>query len=72
MSHFGAAITFAFNSAVVSIVDITVMTVILYFLLPETKGVPIEETGLLWRKHKFWRRIVRESNDAEESLLEER
>ncbi|KAL8142998.1 hypothetical protein V2J09_016030, partial [Rumex salicifolius] len=55
-----------------STIKITVMAVILYFLLTETKGVPIEETSLLWRKHKFWRRIVYESNDAEKSLLEER
>uniref|UniRef100_A0A7N0T1B3 Major facilitator superfamily (MFS) profile domain-containing protein n=1 Tax=Kalanchoe fedtschenkoi TaxID=63787 RepID=A0A7N0T1B3_KALFE len=37
---------------------ITVMTVFVYLFLPETKGVPIEEMILLWKKHWFWRRVV--------------
>lgn len=37
---------------------VTVMTVFVYLFLPETKGVPIEEMILLWRKHWFWKRIV--------------
>ncbi|CAK9226901.1 unnamed protein product [Sphagnum troendelagicum] len=35
-----------------------IMTVSVYFFLPETKGVPIEEMSLLWRSHWFWRRFV--------------
>ncbi|KAL5201746.1 hypothetical protein ABZP36_036100 [Zizania latifolia] len=34
---------------------IIVMTV---FVLPETKGVPIEETVLLCRKHWFWKKVM--------------
>ncbi|XP_038976492.1 sugar transport protein 7-like [Phoenix dactylifera] len=37
---------------------ITIMTVFVYFFVPETKGVPIEEMILLWRKHWFWKRMV--------------
>lgn len=37
---------------------ITIMTIFVYFFLPETKGVPIEEMILLWRKHWFWKKIV--------------
>ncbi|XP_072980071.1 sugar transport protein 7-like [Typha angustifolia] len=37
---------------------ITVMTVFVYVFLPETKGVPIEEMVLLWRKHWFWKRVM--------------
>lgn len=44
---------------------ITVMTIFVYFFLPETKGVPIEEMIFLWRKHWFWKRIVPESPEAE-------
>ncbi|KAL9667942.1 hypothetical protein QQ045_002312 [Rhodiola kirilowii] len=46
---------------------ITVMTVFVYLFLPETKGVPIEEMILLWKKHWFWSRIVpqHEENDPE-------
>ncbi|GAB2210663.1 hypothetical protein Droror1_Dr00015941 [Drosera rotundifolia] len=39
---------------------ITIMTIFVYFFLPETKGVPIEEMILLWRKHWFWKKIVPE------------
>lgn len=37
---------------------ITLMTLFVWFFLPETKGVPIEEMVFLWRKHWFWRRVV--------------
>ncbi|VAI32810.1 unnamed protein product [Triticum turgidum subsp. durum] len=37
---------------------ITVMTVFVYIFLPETKGVPIEEMVLLWRKHWFWKKVM--------------
>uniref|UniRef100_A0A0E0B2Y5 Major facilitator superfamily (MFS) profile domain-containing protein n=2 Tax=Oryza glumipatula TaxID=40148 RepID=A0A0E0B2Y5_9ORYZ len=37
---------------------ITVMTVFVHVFLPETKGVPIEEMVLLWRKHWFWKKVM--------------
>lgn len=44
---------------------IVIMTLFIYFLLPETKQVPIEEIYLLWEQHWFWKKIVR--NDAPEA-----
>nr|XP_043629105.1 sugar transport protein 7-like [Erigeron canadensis] len=41
---------------------ITVMTIFVYILLPETKGVPIEEMMLMWQKHWFWKKIVLEKS----------
>nr|CAD1837248.1 unnamed protein product [Ananas comosus var. bracteatus] len=35
-----------------------VMTAFVYLLLPETKNLPIEQIGLVWREHWFWKRIV--------------
>ncbi|XP_050207493.1 sugar carrier protein A [Mercurialis annua] len=45
----------------------TVMTVFVYFFLPETKGVPIEEMIFLWRKHWFWKKILPGEAEVDES-----
>ncbi|KAH9616174.1 hypothetical protein KSS87_023925 [Heliosperma pusillum] len=37
---------------------ILIMTSFVYFFLPETKQVPIEEVIFLWRKHWYWRNYV--------------
>lgn len=37
---------------------VVIMTLFIYFFLPETKNVPIEEMIYVWRKHWFWKRIV--------------
>ncbi|CAN6172401.1 unnamed protein product [Urochloa humidicola] len=37
---------------------LAVMTAFVYLLLPETKGVPIEEVARVWREHWFWSRVV--------------
>ncbi|KAL6606241.1 hypothetical protein ACP70R_041894 [Stipagrostis hirtigluma subsp. patula] len=34
------------------------MTAFVYLLLPETKGVPIEQVAGVWREHWFWSRVV--------------
>ncbi|KAK7411626.1 hypothetical protein VNO78_03061 [Psophocarpus tetragonolobus] len=42
---------------------ITIMTIFVYFFLPETKGIPIEEMSYMWRKHWFWKRICLTTDD---------
>jgi hypothetical protein len=42
---------------------VVIMTVSVYFFLPETKGVPIEEMMLMWRSHWFWKRVVPPEDD---------
>ncbi|KAJ1276128.1 hypothetical protein BS78_05G190300, partial [Paspalum vaginatum] len=37
---------------------IVVMTGFVYWFLPETKGMPIEEVGEVWSEHWFWGRVV--------------
>ncbi|KAK1308041.1 Sugar transport protein 1 [Acorus calamus] len=37
---------------------VVVMTIFIYYFLPETKNVPIEEMALVWKKHWFWKRYV--------------
>ena len=48
--EFGTYIFFAFW--------VFVMTLYVIFFLPETKGVPIEEMGILWRRHWFWSKVI--------------
>ncbi|KAJ7973811.1 Sugar transport protein [Quillaja saponaria] len=42
---------------------IFIMSSFIYFLLPETKQIPIEEIHLLWKEHWFWKNIVRDEED---------
>ncbi|KAL3624954.1 Transcription factor stp1 [Castilleja foliolosa] len=43
---------------------VIVMTVFIYFFLPETKNIPIEEMVGVWKEHWFWSRFVGEANYA--------
>jgi len=47
---FGLFIFFAFF--------VVVMTFFVYFMLPETKGIPIEEMSKVWKGHPYWSRFV--------------
>ncbi|KAG6782733.1 hypothetical protein POTOM_012147 [Populus tomentosa] len=44
-------------------VCVIVMSIVIYKLLPETKGVPIEEMTTVWRHHPHWSKYFYE-NDA--------
>ncbi|GAB4831093.1 Transcription factor stp1 [Ancistrocladus abbreviatus] len=37
---------------------VVIMTIFVYFLLPETRGVPIEEMAIVWKNHPFWGRFM--------------
>lgn len=41
---------------------VLIMTIFIYFLLPETKGVPIEEMGRVWKEHRYWGKYSRNDN----------
>ncbi|CAA7023454.1 unnamed protein product [Microthlaspi erraticum] len=41
-------------------VMVLIMTIFIYFLLPETRGVPIEEMGRVWKDHRFWGKYARD------------
>uniref|UniRef100_A0A7N0ZU49 Major facilitator superfamily (MFS) profile domain-containing protein n=1 Tax=Kalanchoe fedtschenkoi TaxID=63787 RepID=A0A7N0ZU49_KALFE len=46
---------------------VVVMSCFIFFLLPETKQVPIEEIYMLWDNHWFWKNIVKEDADEEKA-----
>ncbi|GMN50921.1 hypothetical protein TIFTF001_020073 [Ficus carica] len=37
---------------------VVIMSIFVYFFLPETKGIPIEEMNQIWRNHWYWKRFV--------------
>ncbi|KAL8507483.1 hypothetical protein ACS0TY_018139 [Phlomoides rotata] len=37
---------------------VIVMTIFIYVFLPETKNIPIEEMGMVWKQHWFWARFM--------------
>ncbi|XP_071709232.1 sugar carrier protein C-like [Rutidosis leptorrhynchoides] len=37
---------------------VVAMTLFIYFFLPETKGIPIEDMSGIWKKHWYWKRYV--------------
>ncbi|KAL8130406.1 hypothetical protein V2J09_019561 [Rumex salicifolius] len=41
---------------------VMVMSVFVFFLIPETKGVPIEEMNIVWKNHPFWGRFIPDSD----------
>lgn len=49
---------------------VTIMTIFVYFFLPETKNVPIDEMTRVWREHWFWRRIVPVEDDDRHPKLD--
>lgn len=52
LCHLKAGIFFFFAAWVL------LMSVFVYFFLPETKGIPIEKMDKIWGKHWFWKRFV--------------
>lgn len=42
---------------------VMVMTIFVYFLLPETKNIPIEQMEKVWMGHWFWKKIIAETNE---------
>ncbi|XP_027111674.2 sugar carrier protein C [Coffea arabica] len=41
---------------------VLIMTIFIYFFLPETKNIPIEEMHMVWKQHWFWSRYVTEAD----------
>ncbi|KAL0400966.1 UNVERIFIED_CONTAM: Hexose carrier protein HEX6 [Sesamum latifolium] len=66
LCHFKSGIFFFFAAWVV------VMSLFIYFLLPETKNIPIEKMEKIWREHFFWKRVIGESayGETEDKKIE--
>ncbi|KAI5084000.1 hypothetical protein GOP47_0000169 [Adiantum capillus-veneris] len=44
---------------------VLVMGIAAFFLLPETKGLPIEDVDSVWRNHRVWRTLLPPLTEAE-------
>lgn len=62
LCHFKFGLFLFFGSFVV------IMTIFVYKLVPETKGIPIEEMSRVWQKHPIWSRYVQEPSTLPKSL----
>ncbi|KAH7858780.1 hypothetical protein Vadar_027932 [Vaccinium darrowii] len=40
------------------------MSIVIKFFLPETKGIPIEEMAGAWTTHWFWKRFVTKNDNT--------
>ncbi|KAI4314038.1 hypothetical protein L6164_026981 [Bauhinia variegata] len=49
---------------------VVLMTAFIYYFLPETKGVPIEEMSIVWQQHPFWRKFVQPKQSLEMGKLD--
>ena len=49
---------------------VLIMSVFIFKLLPETKGIPIEEMAAVWEKHPFWSKYVQPKKPAPPALAE--
>ena len=58
LCHLKSGIFFFFGGWVV------LMTAFVYYLLPETKNLPIEQMDRVWKEHWFWKRIVVEDRST--------
>ncbi|KDP20877.1 hypothetical protein JCGZ_21348 [Jatropha curcas] len=41
---------------------VVLMSIFVYYFLPETKGIPIEEMGQVWKTHWYWSKYVSEDD----------
>ncbi|XAR53678.1 hypothetical protein NMG60_11022323 [Bertholletia excelsa] len=61
---FGTFLFFAFF--------VVLMSFFVFFLLPETKNIPIEEMVIVWKKHWFWSRFMTDADTANGAFVEMR
>lgn len=62
MCHMKAGIFFFFAAWIL------VMGLFVVFLLPETKGVPVDEMNeRVWKQHKYWKKFMGEEGEKEEA-----
>lgn len=50
---------------------VAVMTAFVYFLLPETRGMPVEEIASVFRSHWFWSKVLKDTADSAEPQIDE-
>ncbi|KAI5436393.1 variant 2, species-specific tRNA processing [Lathyrus oleraceus] len=49
---------------------VVLMTFVIYKFLPETKGIPLEEMNMVWKKHPYWGKFLEAENMKQVSMTE--
>jgi hypothetical protein len=44
------------------------MSTFIFFFLPETMNIPIEEMSRVWKQHWYWRRYMLDEDDDRRAL----
>ncbi|KAL2667222.1 hypothetical protein AAZV13_01G056900 [Glycine max] len=48
---------------------VVIMTLFIYKLLPETKGIPLEEMSMVWQKHPIWGKFLESDNPIQNDKM---
>ncbi|CAK9156192.1 unnamed protein product [Ilex paraguariensis] len=55
---------------IVFAVFVILMNLFVFFFLPETKGTPIEEMEIVWKKHGFWSRYTTDVKSDKKDVID--
>jgi hypothetical protein len=54
---------FKFGLFIFFAIFVAIMSTFIFFFLPETMNIPIEEMSRVWKQHWYWRRFMLDEDD---------
>ncbi|KAJ7000598.1 hypothetical protein NC653_011152 [Populus alba x Populus x berolinensis] len=58
---------FKFGLFIFFAIFVAIMSTFIFFFLPETMNITIEEVSKVWKQHRYWRRFTPEDDDRRAS-----
>ncbi|KAH8511185.1 hypothetical protein Peur_052804 [Populus x canadensis] len=59
---------FKFGLFIFFAIFVAIMSTFIFFFLPETMNIPIEEMSKVWKQHWYWRRFMPDEDDDRRAL----
>jgi hypothetical protein len=59
---------FKFGLFIFFAIFVAIMSTFIFFFLPETMNIPIEEMSRVWKQHWYWRRFMPDEDDDRRAL----